>query len=87
MDETSFDAGVEPSVMFDELNKTQMNFPPETNKAEKNQAKLKELEKLAKKTHVSFPETMKKKEIHTVMTGADFYKDILSSEQKRKKRS
>ena len=28
--------GVEPSVMFDELNQTQMTFPPNTNKADKN---------------------------------------------------
>lgn len=32
--------GVEPSVMFDELNQTQMTFPPKANKAEKNQMKL-----------------------------------------------
>lgn len=44
VDETSFDVaqmeGVEPSVMFDELNQTQMTFPPTGNKAAKNQHKL-----------------------------------------------
>ena len=44
VDETSFEmtqvGGVEPSVMFDELNQTQMTFPPNTDKATKNQFKL-----------------------------------------------
>jgi len=49
--------------MFDELNKTQMTFPPEANKAEKNMIRLKQLEKLAKQTKVGFPDAMKKKGI------------------------
>ena len=44
VEETSFEmtqmGGVEPSMMFDELNQTQMTFPPNTNKAQKNQFKL-----------------------------------------------
>ena len=44
VDETSFEmtqiGGVEPSMMFDELNQTQMTFPPNTNKADKNQMKI-----------------------------------------------
>ena len=41
VEETSYQIGsqmdgVEPSVMFDELNQTQMSFPPKVNKADKN---------------------------------------------------
>ena len=39
--EISNGQGVEQSAMFDELNKTQMTFPPD--KAQKNQMKIKQL--------------------------------------------
>jgi len=38
--------GVEPSMMFDELNQTQMTLPPNINKAEKNQFKLQQLDQI-----------------------------------------
>ena len=88
--------GVEPSVMFDELNQTQMTFPPNTNKADKNQLKLKQLDVMAKKTHTTFPAggpsdlsviKAKKKSAKEIVTGVDFYKEVISSEEKRRNRT
>ena len=88
VDETSFEDGVEPSMMFDDLNQTQMTFPP-NNAGNKQNKKLKGLDAIAKKTHVSFPvpSDMKKQKQKPSVTGADFYKEVLDSDEKRKHKS
>ena len=74
-----------------------MTFPPNTNKADKNQLKLKQLDVMAKKTHgTSFPAgspsdlsviKAKKKSAKEIVTGVDFYKEVISSEEKRRNRT
>ncbi len=77
MQMTSQMDGVEPSVMFDELNQTQMTFPPNANKADKNHMKLQQLgHSPHKTTHGSFIDD--KKQGKEVVTGIEFYKDFIS---------
>ena len=61
-----------------------MTFPPKHDKKQKS-PKIKGIDAFAKKTHVSFPvpKTLKKSPKPSI-TGADFYKEAIDSDIKKK---